>query len=210
MIKLKELHFFIPSTVYRKLLILSYINKNQKASQMEISQYVGIVPSLVNKYIADFEKDRLLVKRKEGKHYVYELTLEGLSEMNYLRLLFFDEISKLYGMINSQLENIFLKLKGKKLIGIYGAGLVGNILADLLSQKNYIVSVFFDDDIEKIGNRINGIPVVKLGDFAKIEALVIASFKNGEKMVEKALKKGYRDIYRFKIEEDFIKLIWVG
>ncbi|MBO8161605.1 MAG: winged helix-turn-helix transcriptional regulator [Thermosipho sp. (in: Bacteria)] len=208
MIKVDNLKIFEPTPYFRKMMILEFINENRMITQKQLSLKVGIVPSLINKYVAELQNEGLIRIVKEGKRANYFLTDEGLSELNLMKLVFFNDIVSLTNKINSQLENIFLKLRGKTNIAIYGAGEVGKALGKLLTNRGFNVVAFFDDDKKKLNSRIEGIPVISLGTPARFDALVVASFKNSKKMAEKALKFGYRDVYIFKTED--LKLIWFG
>ncbi|ANQ54310.1 MarR family transcriptional regulator [Thermosipho sp. 1063] len=208
MVKIDALKFFQPTPEYRKLLILESINKDSEISQKNLSSLVGIVPSLVNKYLNELRERGLIKVENLGKKLRYFLTEEGISELYYLKLAFFNDIVSLSMKIESHLENIFLKLKSKNFIGIYGAGLVGKTLAQLLLNRGFNVVVFFDDNTQKIGNRYFGIPVISIKDKAEIDAIIVASIKNSEVMVRKAKKYQHSDIYVFNTEE--FKIKWHG
>lgn len=208
MIKIDNLKFFEPSPYFRKMLILEMIFENENITQKQLSLKVGIVPSLINKYLSELKSEGMVSISKVGKRAKYNLTPEGISELNLMRLEFFNDIVSLSNKIDSHLENILLKLKGKKHIAIYGAGLVGKTLCQLLVNKGFEISVFIDDDISKVNSRIEGIPVVSLDTPVNYDALVVASFKNALKMAKKALESGFRDIYVFKTED--FRLIWYG
>ncbi|MDK2839020.1 MAG: hypothetical protein PWQ83_555 [Thermosipho sp. (in: thermotogales)] len=208
LIKIDTLKFFQPTPEYRKLVILEALYENPNLSQKELSAIAGVVPSLVNKYINELEKKGYIETKDLGKNKIYNVTGEGLSELYFLKLSFFNDIVNLSKRIDSQLENIFLKLKGKNEIGIYGAGLVGKVLAELLLNRGYNIVVYFDDDNGKVNSRVFGIPILPLNSKVRIDALVVASIKNSEQMVKKAKKFDFTDIYVFKTEE--FKLSWHG
>lgn len=208
MVKIDNLRFFQPTPEFRKMMILEALKERPELSQKELSNIAGIVPSLVNKYINELKKEGYIKTEALGRSVRYNLTNEGLSELYYLRLSFFNDIVSLSRKIEASLENIFLKLKGKNYIGIYGAGLVGKVLAELLLNKDYNVVVFFDDDQSKIGTRIYGIPVVSISSKVNIDALIIASVKNSKKMIENAKKHNFFDLYVFRTED--FRLSWHG
>ncbi|ABR31252.1 MarR family transcriptional regulator [Thermosipho melanesiensis] len=208
MIRIDALKFFRPTPEYRKLLILEALKENSDISQKDLSVIVGIVPSLINKYLNEFKELGLIKVESQGRKIRYILTDEGVSELYYLKLSFFNDVVSLSIKIESHLENILLKLKSKKNIGIYGAGLVGRALAQLLLNRGFNVVVFFDDDEKKIGDRYLGIPIVNIASKAGVDALIVASIKNSEKMVKIAKNFHYSDIYLFNTEE--FKIKWHG
>jgi len=198
--------FFDFSTSYRQMAILQSLSEGI-TKHSELALRAGIVPSLVNKYLKYFEVEGLVKKINN----TYSITQEGLVQLNYLRLSYFSEISQMYKNIELRFQDIFLKLVGKRDICIYGAGIVGTMLARLIStRQTHNVVAFLDEDPKKIGSKIDGIIVAPLSTKVNADAYVVASFKNAEIMADKLLKMGYRNIYAIAFEKDRLKLVWKG
>lgn len=203
---MKDFSFFEYSSLFRQMMILQALSEGI-TSHNEIALKARIVPSLVNKYLKSFLNDGL-VRKEEGK---YKLTHEGIVKMNYWRLAYFCEIAQLYKDIEIKFQDIFLKLVGKRDICIYGAGVVGKMLFELIANKEKInVLAFLDEDEKKIGTKIEGIPVLGLDTFIQVDAIIVASFKNADLMVEKALKSGFKNIYTVEFMKDRLRLLWKG
>jgi len=205
-IYMEDFEFFEYSPTYRQMMILQALNENVSV-QSEIALKAGIVPSLVNKYLKDLH-DKGLVEKNGGR---YKLTNGGLVQLNYLRLAYFSEISQMYKSIELKFQDIFLKLSGKRDIAIYGAGIVGQMIERLItSRSSFNVLSFIDDDDEKIGTKIDGIPVVPLDAVLQVDAVIIASFKNAEEMSKKALSKRLRNVYSVEFSDNKMRLVWRG
>ena len=63
-------------------MILKLISEDNDISQDKISKNVGIVPSMVNKYLKDFEEKGYILKSGENKrNMTYQLTEQGKKEV---------------------------------------------------------------------------------------------------------------------------------
>jgi len=201
-----EYVFFEYSPVFRRMAILQALSEGiTKHSELALKS--GIVPSLVNKYLKDFEKEGLVEKVNR----TYKLTNTGLIRLNYLRLGYLSEIAQMYKNIELKFADIFLKIAGKRDLCIYGAGVVGKLLMHLIStRQSHNIVAFLDEDEKKIGTKIEGIVVLPLETRISADAYLVASFKNGEIMAKKLLERGYRNVYTFEFSKDKLKLVWKG
>ncbi|MGQ9855349.1 MAG: winged helix-turn-helix domain-containing protein [Fervidobacterium sp.] len=198
--------FFEYSPLYRQMAILQALSEGI-TKHSEIALKAGIVPSLVNKYLKSFESEGLV--QKSGNKYL--LTENGQIKLNYLRLSYLSEISQMYKSIELKFQDIFLKLVGKRDICIFGAGVVGTMLARLIStRQSHNIIAFLDEKVEKINTKVEGIPVMPVDTKIQADAYIVASFKNAQKMAEKLLSKGYRNVYTVDFSEGKLKLVWRG
>ncbi|SHN68915.1 winged helix-turn-helix domain-containing protein [Fervidobacterium gondwanense] len=198
--------FFEYSPLYRQMTILQALSEGI-TKHSEIALKAGIVPSLVNKYLKSFESDGLV--QKSGNKYL--LTESGQIKLNYLRLSYLSEISQMYKSIELKFQDIFLKLVGKRDICIFGAGVVGTMLARLIStRQSHNIVAYLDEKAEKINTKVEGIPVMSIDTKIQVDAYIVASFKNASKMAEKLLSKGYRNVYTVDFSEGKLKLMWRG
>ena len=70
--------------------------------------------------------------------------------------------TRIYNQLNSEQNNI-------NQIAIYGAGKVGRQLLSIFEQsQEYKVSIFVDDNKNKIGRKLSGVPIVSFNDFKKV------------------------------------------
>ncbi|MEJ5257062.1 MAG: winged helix-turn-helix domain-containing protein [Fervidobacterium sp.] len=201
-----EFAFFEYSPLYRQMAILQALSEGI-TKHSEIALKAGIVPSLVNKYLKSFESEGLV--QKSGNKYL--LTENGQIKLNYLRLSYLSETSQMYKSIELKFQDIFLKLVGKRDICIFGAGVVGTMLARLIStRQSHNIVAFLDEKDEKINSKVEGIPVMPIDTKIQADAYIVASFKNAQKMAEKLLSKGYRNVYTVDFSEGKLKLVWRG
>lgn len=203
---MEEFKFFEYSPTYREMMILKAL-KSGTTTHSEVAASAGIVPSLVNRYFKKLQ-DEGYVEKNDGR---YQLTQKGLIRLNYLLLAYLSEIVDLYGEIEVKFQDIFLKLAGKKELCIFGAGVVGRMLEKLIANRGGVAIVaFIDEDQQKIGTRIDGVPVISLGERCQADAYIVASFKNGDSMTRKLLELGYRNVYLVEFAGDRLKLVWRG
>jgi len=80
----------------------------------------------------------------------------------------------------------------------------------ITSRSSFNVLSFIDDDNEKIGTKIDGIPVISLDAAVQVDAVIIASFKNAEIMTKKALNRRLRNVYSVEFSDNKLKLTWRG
>lgn len=203
---MSEFKFFEYSPTFRVMMILKAL-EDGITTHGEIASLAGIVPSLVNKYLKKL-KDEGLVDNPDGK---YQITDQGRIKLNYLYLSYLSEIVDLYSSIENKFQDVFLKLVGKRELCIFGAGVVGRMFERLITTRsNFHIVAFLDEDEKKIGTKIDGIPVISLEDKFRADAIIVASFKNGERMVRKLLERGVKNVYQLEFIGDRLKLTWRG
>ena len=94
---LSEYSFFNPSPNFREMSILKALTESSSVSQERLARIAGIVPSMVNKYIRDFEDSELIQKEGENRRNMkYVLTEAGKFRLQYLTILYLKEAAKLY------------------------------------------------------------------------------------------------------------------
>jgi len=97
LVKRSDLRFFKPSPFFNRLLILSAIEENPAISQHTLAHGVGITPTMVNSYIRDLEKRRLItIKGATNRTMSYNLTARGLREKMSLLVAYNLETTGLY------------------------------------------------------------------------------------------------------------------
>ncbi|MDN5343208.1 winged helix-turn-helix transcriptional regulator [Oceanotoga sp. DSM 15011] len=203
----EEYMFFNPSPNYREMMILKIISKNSDTSQESLAKKVGIVPSMVNRYLKDFEDKDLIIKSGENRRRMsYQLTKNGQKRLQFLMVSYINEVSKLYTDTRDSFEELIKALKKHNLknIFLYGAGVVGTIVLKVLNIEDINVLGFIDDSISKQGDKIHGIDILnpKEVDQFDYDAIIIASFRHSEEIKENALKEKLKNLFIFKIDEN--------
>ena len=93
--------FFKATPLYREFMILDTIEKNKFTTQRELSNEVGIVTSMVNNYIDDFEEDYAYYLTKNHK-YLGVLTESKLKKSTSIEDALIDTIT----IVDSTLKSI--------------------------------------------------------------------------------------------------------
>ena len=107
----EEYGFFNPSPNFREMTILQMISKDPQVSQENIAKGVGIVPSMVNRYLKDFEDRSFIVKTGENRRQMnYEITAEGKKRLQFLVVSFINEVSRIYFETKKELMHFLYKM----------------------------------------------------------------------------------------------------
>ncbi|KLO23102.1 MarR family transcriptional regulator [Marinitoga sp. 1197] len=206
MFNFEEYMFFNPSPNFRELMLLQLISQNEHISQEMLSKSVGIAPSMVNRYLKDFEdKDYILKIGENRRNMNYKMTEEGKKRLQFLTVSFINEVSKIYSETKNSFKKVLDKIEnmGYKNILLYGAGVVGGIVLKVLTGENINVIGFIDDSISKQGDKLHGISIYSPEEVKdlKYDMIIIASFRHSERIFENAKKHKIKNIYIFNIDE---------
>ena len=187
---LSSFSFFKPTPELRKLIILEEIRKNNKISQLELSKFLNIAVSMINKYIYLLNKDNYIHKSGiNTKNMEYYLTKKGESYREFLLLTYSHEVIKLYKMVNNNFILFFNSLKEEniKSVVFYGAGEVAEIAIEIISNLKLDLVSIVDDDKEKQDKLLKGnrIYPVKYLEETKFDSIIITSFTDRDKMFKK-------------------------
>jgi len=186
--------------------ILKALTENSSISQERLARLAGIVPSMINKYISDFEGSGLIIKEKENKRNLkYVLTEAGKYRLQFLTVLFIKEAAKLYTESREIFGEVLDKLKEtrKTSFYLYGAGIIGGILADVLRTEGMNVVGFIDDSTSKQQGIFHDIRVFSPEEIEKKDdtAVIAASFRHAEQILAKASENGMKNIMAFTISK---------
>jgi len=194
---LSDNQFFKPTVLYKEYMILDMIEKNPNITQREMSKALGIAVSMVNDHVDQYEKDKLIKRKKHSTKTVeYFVTKKGSERRKLLNIEFLSASQKLYNNaksnINSFLQNI--TESGLKKLVLYGAGEVAEILAQsIIENDEYGLEIIgiADDDATKQGKRIGNISIYSLEYATSLDfdAILLSSYNNRMVMMEKVLAK---------------------
>ncbi|RAO99187.1 MarR family transcriptional regulator [Petrotoga sp. 9PW.55.5.1] len=207
MLDIQKYTFFNPSPNFREMMILNLISQDNDISQDSMAKIVGVVPSMINKYLKDFEENGYLLKSGENKRNMsYELTDAGKKRLQFLIVSFVDEVSELYTETKDSFKKVFQTLKKDNIknILLYGAGVVGGIVLKVLKDENINIVGFLDDSSLKQGDKLQGIDIYSPEKAKELiyDALIIASFRKSESILQKAIEKNLQKLYVFKIDDE--------
>ncbi|SHF18474.1 C-methyltransferase C-terminal domain-containing protein [Marinitoga hydrogenitolerans DSM 16785] len=205
MFDFEDYTFFNPSPNFRELMILQIISQNKKVSQETIAKNVGIVPSMVNRYLKDFEDKDYIVKTGGNRRNMnYEITHNGKKRLQFLTVSFINEVSNIYSETKKSFSQVLNKIEniGYKNILLYGAGVVGSIVLKVLNSENINVIGFIDDSIAKQGDKIHGINIYAPEEVKNLnyDMIIIASFRHSEDILKNANDYKLSNIYIFNID----------
>jgi FlaA1/EpsC-like NDP-sugar epimerase len=135
----------------------------------------------------------------------YTLTQKGRFRLQFLTIAYLKEVSSLY----TQSHNIFLEVLTElkrnhiKHLYLYGAGIIGGIVAEILRFEDYEILGFIDDSQSKQNEVFHGFGIVspEATKALAYDGIVIASFRHSEKMYTNAVEMGLKNIFCFEISE---------
>jgi len=199
--------FFNPSPEMRELSILKAIAENPSISQERLSREIGIVPSMVHRYLDDFEKTGLIKKTGENRRTMsYVLQGEGRNRLQYLTVAYLSDVAKIYAQSRSVFGEVldFIGMNGLDRVYLYGAGIVGKMLSTILLFERIEVVGFIDDSAIKKGKEVSGVPVFDPDQVIETDydAIIVASFAHASSIISRAEAKGFQRLYVFEISEN--------
>lgn len=144
MMKNNGLRFFISSPLFKKLLILSAIEKKPDISQNNLAREAGLTSSMINNYIRNLSKEGLIsIKGKTNRTMSYNITSKGLKKKTSLLVDYTLETTGLYQDAKQEFA--------QKLQGIYDEGIHNAVLFGAGETAEIIYNASKSKDLEIIG-----------------------------------------------------------
>lgn len=199
--------FLNPSPNLREMTVLRLLTQNPALSQEALARSVGVVPSMVNRYLKDFEDEGLLIKEGENRRNMrYVLSENGKYRLQYLTIAFLSEVAKLYSESRGIFRDVFdyLEKAHYRRLLLYGAGIIGGILVDALKTEGFELIGFVDDSSIKQHDTFRGLRVYAPEEVLQMEydGVIIASFRHAKRITAKASSLQLKSILIFKIADD--------
>ena len=191
--------FFKPTVLYKEYMILDMIEKNSNITQREMSKTIGIAVSMINDYIDQYEKQKLIIKKKHSTKTVeYFVTKKGTERKKVLNIGYLNASQHLYNSAKENIESFLIQIENKKFknIILYGAGEVAQILLNSIdSRSNSQISVvaLIDDNTEKQGSILNNRMIIsrnQINEYAH-DGILISSYTHKEKMYKNLQEQDY-------------------
>jgi FlaA1/EpsC-like NDP-sugar epimerase len=193
---LKKKPFYKPTKLFREYFLLDMIEKNPFTTQRKMSYFLNLSVSLINDYLNQYEKLKLIIKNKVlSKNVQYFITKSGIERRKFLNILYLNDAQKIYNYAKENIEFFLISIEkqGFKNILLYGAGEVCELFLNTIqnnkeSQLN--VPAVIDDDNNKFGGIIQGIKVLDIRNIKKLQndGILISSYTHSEAIL-KTLKK---------------------
>jgi FlaA1/EpsC-like NDP-sugar epimerase len=172
---------------------------------------------MVNRYIYQLEKDGFLLKEGENRRNMsYNLTQKGMFRLQFLTIAYLNEVSNLYSQSHDVFLEVLTEIKKNRIkkLYLYGAGIIGGIVAEVLRFEEFEILGFIDDSISKQNEQFHGFSIVSpksINDEVGYDGIVIASFRHSENMYKQAIKCGLNNIFCFEITDlGNVRLVKMG
>ena len=148
------LRFFVSSPLFKRLLILSAIEKKPHISQNKLASDVGLTSSMVNNYIRDLSKEELIsIRGKTNRTMSYNITSKGLKKKTSLLVAYTLETTGLYQNAKQEFAQKLQKIydEGIHNAVLFGAGETAEILYNASKSKDLEIIGIVDNDPDKQG-----------------------------------------------------------
>ena len=191
--------FFKPTVLYKEYMILDMIEKNPNITQREMSKALGIAVSMVNDHIDQYEKDKLIKRKKHSTKTVeYFVTKKGSERRKVLNIGYLNASQHLYNSAKENIEQFLFQIekRGFTSILLYGAGEVCEILLSTMRSNPSIklmCGAVVDDDPNKWGTNVFGVKIIDKSEvfLNEHDGILISSFTNKDAIKEKLLEINY-------------------
>lgn len=199
--------FFEPSVLFREYVLLKAILSGGSISQQQLAKIAQIAPSMVNRYLTFFEQRGYIKKTGPNrKRMFYQMTQDGIFRLQYLSVCYLRQTARLYSSSRQVFSEVLDQLSSsrfKKII-LYGAGIVGQTLLDILVSENIEILCFVDDDSSKQGTTVDGVKVIdpSMVDKTSYDAVLVASFRHADEIAQRARSLKMKNILVLRIQTD--------
>jgi len=191
--------FFKPTVLYKEYMILDMIEKKPNITQREISKTLGIAVSMVNDHIDQYEKDKLIKRKKHSTKTVeYFVTKKGAERRKLLNIWYLKSSHSVYLSAKNNITSFLNQIidRGFKKILLYGAGEVAEIMLQVMNDDNQIpleVVAVIDDNKDRIGDKLVNLPIITLDELSKYnhDGIMISSYKHHEAIHSNLIKIDY-------------------
>ena len=171
-------------------MILDMIEKNPNITQREMSKAIGIAVSMINDYLDQYEKDKLIIRKKHSTKTVeYFVTKKGSERRKLLNIWYLKSSHNVYLSAKDNITSFLNQIidKGFKKILLYGAGEVAEIMLQVMNDNKEIpleVLAVIDDDPNRVGSSIVNIPIISISQINQydFDGIMISSYTHHEKI----------------------------
>lgn len=202
------LRFFTCSPLFKRLHILSMIEKEPAISQNRLAGEVGMTASMVNNYIRELTKQKLIrIKGTTNRTMSYNLTSRGDKEKMSLLIAYNLETTALYMDAKQEFARRLKRIydEGIHHVVLFGAGETAEILYNASKSVGLCIIGVVDNDQQKqgklFGNLIIRSPeaIEKLGP----DGVIIASVGRQDEIYSQICSLEARGIAVRKIGSSF-------
>ena len=190
--------FFKATQVHKEFMILDLIEKKSHITQREMAKALNVAVSMINIYISQFEKVKLInIKKQSFKTVEYMITKKGTERRKLLNIWYLKSSLDIYV---SAKDNIVIFLnqmidRGFQKILLYGAGEVAEIMLRVLNDDNIPLEVtaVIEDNMNRIGEKLVNVPIIGIKDISSVthDGIMISSYTHSEKIYNHLISLNY-------------------
>ncbi|WP_168169780.1 winged helix-turn-helix domain-containing protein [Candidatus Izimaplasma bacterium ZiA1] len=180
-------------------MILDLIEKDKNITQREISLEIGVVVSMVNNYLVEYQRkgyiNRIYLSTKTVEYFVTE---KGNQRKKLLNIEYLNESLKVYNSAKKNIVDFLNQIiqSGFKKVILYGAGEVAEILLQTILLDNEIdieVLGVIDDDVKKTNKMLVTSKIIQFNDIETVQhdGILISSFADKDLIISKLSKNKY-------------------
>jgi len=183
------LKFFKHSPLFKRLLILTAIEKNPHISQNILAEEIGLTSSMVNNYIRELSKKGMIsIKGNTNRTMNYNLTPKGLEEKMSLLIAYTLETTGLYQDAKKEFAQKLKKIyeEGIHNVVLFGAGETAEILYSASKSLDLEIIGIVDNDPDKQGTLFGNL-IIRPPDFIERinpDGVIIASVGRQDEIYE--------------------------
>lgn len=181
---------------HKTFLLLSEIEKEEKLSQRDLANRLGIALGLVNSYMKNLvTKGFVRVKTFPRNRYGYLLTPRGFAEKSRLAYQHLNYFTSLYTATRQDYLELFLSLQDKGIEEVVFCGVdeVAEIAYLSLQETRLRLTIVLDDDAF-CGSELFGMTILPLAEgIAQVSGeIILSSLKRGPDLRKKLLEAGWQ------------------
>ncbi len=191
MIDIHSSHFFVPTKEFRRLTILLTMYHHPHLSQHAIASNTNLSSAMVNQYVKDFIKDKLIkVTKRNKRDRNYSLTSSGQQLLFSLLMNCSAEIVQLYAQAKQELVEKFSRIfhndDQHRIVLFGGAETAAMVIQAVHNFSNAQIIGIVDNDSAKWGKTFEGLTIKSPAkiDEMKPTTIIIASFAKQDEIYQ--------------------------
>ncbi|MBI4378800.1 MAG: hypothetical protein HY578_06875 [Nitrospinae bacterium] len=182
-----RLKFLKPSPKLRELILLLHTERDPCVTQSKLASYASLAPSMVNKYLKEFVKKKIInTNGNNRKDMSYHITESGLAYLNQLFSLFINETLMLHRGTKEEYMSRLQRFynDGIRRVVFYGSADMAQISFNAAEEIGFEIVGIVDGDPSRHGKFFAGRRIDPPSAIEDIQpdAVLIASFANREKI----------------------------
>jgi DNA-binding MarR family transcriptional regulator len=183
----KRFQFIEPARPYRELQILSEIARNPRTSQRELAERAMIGPTMVNRYVAEMQRDGLVeVEGETNRTFRYRLTEAGRYRRDELFFQVSKEVVQFYGQAKQDFRRRLREhaRRGVRRVVLFGAAETAELVYAAAEGTGLEIVGIVDNDPAKHGRRIGTVRVGAPDTVLEMnpDAVLISSFGHADEI----------------------------